>query len=88
MGRLTDVLNRAGFPTPAKKPAIEGLIITGEIVANSAYASALRHEMCVTKEMMQQRTRAVYPNNLELADTIADFLHECYLIGYEEGSRQ
>ena len=88
MGRVSNALEPAGFQKPTNRPAISGIIITGEVVANMAFEDGLRHRKRYTKDMIQQRTRDAYPNDPEQADTIADFLYECYSIGYEEGSCQ
>lgn len=88
MGRVSDALKQAGYQKPIKSPSIAGLLVTGEVIANMAYEDGLRHNIRSTEAYMQQRARAAYPNDPEQAELVGSFFHECYLIGYEEGSRQ
>lgn len=88
MGRVSDALRQAGYQKPIKSPTITGLLVTGEVIANMAYEDGLRYNMRCTESMMQQRARAAYPDHPDQADLIGSFFHECYLIGYEEGSRR
>lgn len=88
MGKVSRALRQAGYQKQSMSPTITGLMVTGEVIANMAYEDGLRHSMRSTESMMQQRARAAYPNDPEQADLVGSFFYECYLIGYEEGSRQ
>ena len=87
MGRVSNSLREAGLDIHQNRLKITGLLITGEVIANMGYEDGLRNRFRYTLPIMQQRARAVYPHDQQVADIVADFFYESYLLGYKEGSR-